>query len=259
MVMGILNVTPDSFFAGSRANTSAEIASRASWLVSTGADIVDVGAFSTRPGADEVSEQEEIDRIAAALPVIRDAVPGTLISVDTFRSEVARVAVEEFGADIINDVAGGNLDPDMFDTVAALRVPYVLSHMRGTPADKMEYTQYEDVTRDVLSELGDRLSELSLLGVSDVIIDPGFGFSKTLEQNYDLLAHLDLFQLFHRPVLVGFSRKSMITKLFGIDSAEALNGTSVLNTLALTRGAAILRVHDPREAAQCVKICTMAR
>lgn len=254
LVMGILNVTPDSFYSGSRAVSDSEIAVRAARLAASGADIIDVGAFSTRPGASEVSEEEEMHRLAAALPIVKAAAPGTLISVDTFRAEVARKAVEEFGVDIINDVAGGNLDPKMFETVAKLQVPYILSHMRGSVADMMEYTTYENVTRDVLSELGDRLQELSLLGVNDVIIDPGFGFSKTLEQNYELLANLKLLQLFHRPVLVGVSRKSMITRLLGNKAEDALNGTSVLNTLALERGAAILRVHDPAEARECIKI-----
>lgn len=254
LVMGILNVTPDSFYSGSRAVSDSEIAVRAARLAASGADIIDVGAFSTRPGASEVSEEEEMHRLATALPIVKAAAPGTLISVDTFRAEVARKAVEELGADIINDVAGGNLDPKMFETVAKLQVPYILSHMRGSVADMMEYTTYENVTRDVLSELGDRLQELSLLGVNDVIIDPGFGFSKTLEQNYELLANLKLLQFFHRPVLVGVSRKSMITRLLGNKAEDALNGTSVLNTLALERGAAILRVHDPAEARECIKI-----
>lgn len=253
LVMGILNATPDSFYAGSRANTDAEIAARAAALVSEGADIIDLGAFSTRPGAEEVDEAEELRRLEHALPLVKAIAGPTLVSVDTFRASVARRAVE-LGADIINDVSGGNLDPDMFDTVAELQVPYILSHMRGSVKDMMEYTEYEMVTRDVLSELGDRLQQLALLGVSDVIIDPGFGFSKTLDQNYRLLADLKLFGLFHRPLLVGFSRKSMITKLLGITPDEALNGTTVLNTLALDRGAAILRVHDVRAARQAVEI-----
>lgn len=254
LVMGVLNVTPDSFFKDSRANSDADIAARAARLAAEGADIIDIGAFSTRPGASDVTEEEELQRLSTALPIVKAAAPGVLISVDTFRSGVARKAVEAYGADIINDVSGGNLDPDMFDTVAELQVPYILSHMRGSVADMMEYTTYEDVTRDVLSELGDRLQELSLMGVNDVIVDPGFGFSKTLEQNYELLANLKLFQLFHRPLLVGFSRKSMITKLLGKSPEEALNGTSVLNSLALERGASILRVHDSAQARECIAI-----
>lgn len=252
-VMGILNITPDSFYAPSRVVTPGDIAAGAARMAAEGADIIDVGAFSTRPGADEVDEADELARIREAMPVVRAAAPSTLISVDTFRASVAREAVA-LGADIVNDVSGGNLDPDMHDTVAELGVPYILSHMRGSVKDMMEYTDYEMVTRDVLSELGDRLQQLALLGVNDVIIDPGFGFSKTLDQNYRLLADLELFGLFHRPLLVGFSRKSMITRLLDIPSSEALNGTTVLNTLALDRGAAILRVHDVKAARQAVAI-----
>lgn len=257
LVMGILNATPDSFYAGSRAQSDADIAARAARLAAEGADIIDIGAFSTRPGAAEVSADVEMERLCNAVRIVRAVVGESLpLSVDTFRASVARSAVEDCGADIINDVSGGNLDPDMFDTVAALRVPYILMHMRGTVADMMEYTNYEDVTRDVLSELGDRLQQLALMGVNDVIVDPGFGlsFSKTLEQNYRLLHDLRLFGLLHRPLLVGVSRKSMITKLLGVTADDALNGTTVVNTLALDRGAAILRVHDVAAARQAVDI-----
>ena len=253
-VMGILNVTPDSFFSGSRAQSEAEIAARAAKLVTEGADFIDVGAYSTRPGAPEVSPEEEIARLRRALPIIKAVAPNTLISVDTFRADVARVSVEELGAHIINDVAGGNLDAEMFNTVAELQVPYILMHMRGTPADMQEFTTYEHVTRDVLSELGDRLQQLAMLGVNDIIVDPGFGFSKTLDQNYELLASLEAFHCLECPILVGVSRKSMITKYLGISSDDALNGTTVINTLALERGAAILRVHDVKPAAEAVKL-----
>ena len=254
LVMGVLNVTPDSFHSDSRAMDEGAIAARAAKLVAEGVDIIDVGAFSTRPGASEVSEDEEIARLSKALPLVKAIAQKALVSVDTFRARVARKCVEDFGVDIINDVSGGNLDESMFETVAELQVPYVLGHMRGTVSDMMEFTDYENVVRDVLSELGDRLQQLALLGVNDVIIDPEFGFSKTLEQNYALLHDLKLLQLFHRPILVGFSRKSMITKLLGIKSDEALNGTTVLNTLALDRGASILRVHDVLEAKQTVAL-----
>ena len=253
-VMGIINATPDSFFGASRVSTIDECKARATRMAAEGADFIDIGAFSTRPGAREVGIDEEIDRLREAIPAIRAAAPGVPVSVDTFRAEVARIAVEELGADIVNDVAGGNLDPAMFDTVAALGVPYILGHMRGDVSNMMEFTQYEDVTADVLSELGDRLQQLSLLGVNDVIIDPCFGFSKTLDQNYRLLSQLELLKLFHRPLLVGFSRKSMITKLLDIPTDEALNGTTVLNTLALERGAEILRVHDVLPAVQVARI-----
>lgn len=254
LVMGIINATPDSFYAGSRAADADAVARRAAEMAAAGADMIDVGACSTRPGAATPDAAEELERLAPAIEAIRRAAPGLPVSVDTFRAEVARRAVTEFGADIVNDVSGGNLDPDMFDTVAELQVPYILGHMRGTPDTMQEYCTYEHVTRDVLSELGDRLQELALMGVADVIIDPCFGFSKTLDQNYQLLADLQLFELFHRPVLVGFSRKSMITKLLGVDAEHALSGTTVLNTLALDRGAAILRVHDVAEARQAVTI-----
>jgi dihydropteroate synthase len=252
-VMGILNATPDSFYAGSRAQTDDEIASRASQLAAEGAEFIDVGAYSTRPGATEVSPDEEAARLLHAIPIVRQVAPQAIISVDTFRADVARKAVEA-GADIINDVAGGNLDDAMFDTVAALGVPYILMHMRGTPADMQQYTDYTDLTRDVLAELGERLQRLALMGVNDIIIDPGFGFSKTLDQNYELLHNLELFQLFHRPVLVGVSRKSMATKLLGITTDQALNATTVINTISLQKGAAILRVHDVKAAREAVEI-----
>lgn len=252
-VMGILNLTDDSFYAASRVGSEGELAARAARMAAEGADFIDLGAYSTRPGAAEVPAELEAERLLRAIPVVRQAAPGALISVDTFRADVARRAIGA-GAHIINDVAGGNLDPDMYRTVAELHVPYILGHMRGTPADMQEYTTYEDVARDVLSELGDRYQQLALLGVADIIIDPCFGFSKTLEQNYDLLAHLELLGLFHCPVLVGFSRKSMITRLLGTDADHALNGTTVLNTLALDRGAAILRVHDVAPAVEAVRI-----
>ncbi len=252
-VMGILNLTDDSFYAASRVGSDGELAARAARMAAEGADFIDLGAYSTRPGAAEVPAELEAERLLRAIPIVRQAAPGALISVDTFRADVARRAIGA-GAHIINDVAGGNLDPDMYSTVAELHVPYILGHMRGTPADMQEYTTYEDVARDVLSELGDRYQQLALLGVADIIIDPCFGFSKTLEQNYDLLAHLELLGLFHCPVLVGFSRKSMITRLLGTDADHALNGTTVLNTLALDRGAAILRVHDVAPAVEAVRI-----
>lgn len=253
-VMGVINATPDSFYASSRVTDAEDITRRAAEMAAAGADFIDVGAFSSRPGASQVSAEKEIARLRHALPLVRKAAPDLPISVDTFRSEVARVAVEELGADIINDISGGNLDPLMFETIAELKVPYILQHMRGTVEDMMEYTNYEDVTADVLSELGDRLQQLALLGVNDVIIDPGFGFSKTLDQNYELLSHLELFKLFHRPILVGFSRKSMITKLLDIPAEDALNGTTVLNTIAMTKGASILRVHDVTPALQAARI-----
>lgn len=257
-VMGILNATPDSFYGPSRAQTP-DIASRARWLADEGADIIDIGGCSTRPGGSIASRDEELERLETAVKTVRHELPEAIISVDTFRADVARIAVEDWGADIINDISGGNIDPDMFDTVAQLKVPYVLCHSRGGISDMMEYTDYESVTRDVLSELGDHLQQLALLGVADVIIDPGFGFSKTAEQNYELLANLHLFEMFHRPVLVGVSRKSMLTGPLGIASDDALCATTAANAFALDRGASILRVHDPRPARQAIEIFTKLR
>lgn len=254
VVMGVLNVTPDSFYSGSRAQTHADITRRARQLVADGADMLDIGAYSSRPGADDVSADEELRRLEAGLSAVREAVGYDIpVSVDTFRADVARRAVE-WGADIINDISGGLLDEDMFETVADLHVPYILMHMRGTPATMQTMTDYTDVVADVIGELSHKLSRLEELGVADVIIDPGFGFAKTLDQNYRLLSHLDAFAILGRPVLAGMSRKSMLTRLLGIDATEALVPTAIVGALALERGAAILRVHDPREAAQAIAI-----
>ncbi len=254
VVMGVLNVTPDSFYSGSRAQTHADITRRARQLVADGAAMLDIGAYSSRPGADDVSADEELRRLEAGLSAVREAVGYDIpISVDTFRADVARRAVE-WGADIINDISGGLLDEGMFETVADLHVPYILMHMRGTPATMQTMTDYTDVVADVIGELSHKLSRLEELGVADVIIDPGFGFAKTLDQNYRLLSQLDAFAILGRPVLVGMSRKSMLTRLLGIDATEALVPTAIVGALALERGAAILRVHDPREAAQAIAI-----
>lgn len=257
VVMGILNVTPDSFYAGSRAQTRSGIVARSIELVEQGADMIDVGACSTRPGSMSPSYEEELSRIEMALGAIRegvgDAVP---VSVDTFRSGVARRAVE-LGADIINDISGGEMDEDMFLTVAELRVPYVLMHMRGTPATMQSLTDYEDVTTDVIRELSVRVRRLEELGVGDVIIDPGFGFAKTLEQNYKMLADLRLFEVLGKPVLAGMSRKSMLTRLFDIEASSAEIPTAIAGAYALDRGASILRVHDPRAASQSVAMYEM--
>jgi dihydropteroate synthase len=254
LVMGIINVTPDSFFAQSRANLDDEIISRAAKMIQAGVDIIDVGAYSTRPGAAEVSEEEECERLEKGFRAIHSVSSDILLSVDTFRANVAKKTVTEWGVHIINDVSGGNLDAAMFETVAQLNVPYILMHMRGKPKDMQQYTDYNDVTTDVLSELGERLQHLAMMGVKDIIIDPGFGFSKTLSQNYELLNKLDTFKLFHRPILVGISRKSMATKLLGIKTEDALNATTVINTLSLDRGADIIRVHDVEAARQAVEI-----
>lgn len=254
-VMGIINATPDSFYGASRVSGAGAAAGRAAAMVADGAKFIDVGACSTRPGSTAPTAEEEYERLAAVVPAIREAIGDkVLISIDTYRADVARKAIEELGADIINDVAGGLLDKDMFDTVAELQVPYILMHMRGTQQDMQEYAKYDDVTAAVLAELGERLGQLSMMGVNDVIVDPGFGFAKTLEQNYELLGHMDLLHLLHRPLLVGVSRKSMATRLLGITADDALEATTALNTLALTRGAAILRVHDVKAAAHAVAV-----
>ncbi len=259
-VMGIINATPDSFYSGSRTADSRAVAERARMMLDQGVDMLDLGAYSSRPGAADVSAADEGDRLHMALEAIRSVSADVPVSVDTFRADVAEKAVTEWGADIINDISGGTLDPDMFETVARLHVPYILMHMRGTPADMQQHCSYADVTADVAADLSAKLHRLSVLGVNDVIIDPGFGFSKTLEQNYRMLRELDTFGLLGRPVLAGVSRKSMITRLLGIDSEDALNGTTAVNTLALDRGASILRVHDVQAARQAVEIyCAMQR
>lgn len=249
-VMGILNVTPDSFYSGSRCQTEQAIVSRVERMLHEGVDVIDVGAYSTRPGADVVSAEQEQERLAMAMSIIRQMAPETLTSIDTFRASVARSAVEQMGADMINDVSGGTLDEQMFPTVAQLQVPYILMHMRGTPATMQQLTDYDNVVYDVISDLRDKLNHLHDMGVNDVIVDPGFGFSKTVDQNYELMAHLADFHQLQAPLLVGISRKSMIYKPLAITPEDALNGTTVLNAIALMAGTHILRVHDVREAVE---------
>lgn len=257
VVMGILNVTPDSFYAGSRVmepgRTVDAVLERAGQMLADGATFLDLGGYSTRPGAADISPDEETDRLLPAIEALRRHHPDALLSVDTFRASVARQTVEA-GAHLINDVGGGTLDPAMFATVAALRVPYVLMHLRGTPQTMQSRATYADVTTEVIDELAVRLAELRRLGVADVLLDPGFGFAKTPAHNFDLLSNLDAFRLFDEPVLVGLSRKTTIWKTLGITADEALNGTTVLNTIALQKGAAILRVHDVREAAEAIQL-----
>ena len=254
-VMGIVNVTPDSFFAGSRTRTEADIARRVEQLVAEGADILDVGGYSSRPGADDVSPEEERERLRLGLGVIRRVAPEAVVSVDTFRADVARMCVEEYGAALVNDISGGELDAEMFPTVARLGVPYVLMHMQGTPQTMQDRPLYNNVLRDVFLYFARKVQQLRDLGQKDILLDPGFGFGKTLEDNYALLAHLEEFSsVFGLPVLVGVSRKSMITRLLGVTPAEALNGTTVLNTLCLQKGASILRVHDVRPAVEAVRL-----
>lgn len=254
VVMGILNITPDSFYAGSRKQTEAEIIARIETILEEGGDMIDIGGYSSRPDAAEVSEQEEKERLKMALKLLQRDYPDVIVSVDTFRASVARFAVEEYDAAIINDISGGQLDENMFSTVASLKVPYILMHMRGTPQTMQQYTDYEHLTADILKYFAEKLETLYQMGVNDVIVDPGFGFSKTLEQNYELMNHLSDFRIFGLPLLVGISRKSMIYKLLGGTPMESLNGTTVLNTYALLNGAHILRVHDVRAAVEAVKI-----
>lgn len=252
-VMGILNVTPDSFYAGSRMQTEADIAARVEQIVKEGAGIIDIGAYSSRPNADPVSAQEEMERLRLGLEVIGRVCPDAVVSVDTFRADVARMSVEEYGVAIINDISAGEMDAEMFSTVARLNVPYIMMHMQGTPQNMQQCPHYDNLLKEVFEYFARKVQQLRDRGVKDIILDPGFGFGKTLEHNYELLAHLDDFRVFELPLLVGISRKSMIYRLLEITPQEALNGTTVLNTLCLLKGADILRVHDVREAVEAVK------
>lgn len=256
-VMGIINVTPDSFYSESRKRTSEEIEARCKQILKEGGDMIDIGAYSSRPGAKDVSTEEEMERLRMALPIISKMAPNAVVSVDTFRADIAKMCVEEYGVSIINDISGGDMDNRMFKTVARLGVPYILMHMQGTPQTMQESPEYTDVVRDVFLYLSERVARLRDLGVKDIILDPGFGFGKTLEQNFSLLSELECFSEFGLPVLVGFSRKSMIYKVIGCTPQDALNGTTVLNTIALTKGCAILRVHDVAQASEAVKLFKM--
>ncbi|MET7259506.1 dihydropteroate synthase [Dyadobacter fermentans] len=253
VVMGIMNITPDSFYSGSRVAATDEIVEKAGRMLSEGAGMIDIGGYSTRPGAQEVSAEEEGDRIESAVEPLAKFFPDLIISVDTFRAEVAERGIRK-GAHIINDVAGGTLDDAMFETVARLRVPYILMHMRGTPQTMNSLTDYERLVPDILRDLRQKVAVLQSKGVADLIIDPGFGFAKTIAQNFELMRELKQFQLLGYPVLVGISRKTTIYKTLHISPEEALNGTTVLNTLALERGASILRVHDVKPAVEAVKL-----
>lgn len=253
-IMGILNVTPDSFYAESRTSDEEHIAARVQQLMDDGADMIDIGGYSSRPGADDVSPEEEMNRLRRGLRVVRRLYPEVPISVDTFRADVARMCVEEEGADIINDISGGMMDRQMFRTVARLGVPYILMHMQGTPDTMQQAPHYDNLRREVMLYFAERIDRLCQMGAKDIIVDPGFGFGKTLEHNYELFHHLDDFNLFNLPLLVGISRKSMIYKLLGGTPQTSLNGTTVLNTIALMKGAHILRVHDVKEAVETKRI-----
>lgn len=253
-IMGILNVTPDSFYAESRTSDEEHIAARVQQLMDDGADMIDIGGYSSRPGADDVSPEEEMNRLRRGLRVVRRLYPEVPISVDTFRADVARMCVEKEGADIINDISGGMMDRQMFRTVARLGVPYILMHMQGTPDTMQQAPHYDNLRREVMLYFAERIDRLCQMGAKDIIVDPGFGFGKTLEHNYELFHHLDDFNLFNLPLLVGISRKSMIYKLLGGTPQTSLNGTTVLNTIALMKGAHILRVHDVKEAVEAKRI-----
>ncbi len=255
LVMGIVNVTPDSFFAGSRIDGAKALRARLDTLVREGAALADLGAYSSRPGAEEVSPEEERRRLRPALQILRDEYPDLPVSVDTFRSDVARMAVEEYGASMINDISGGGLDPAMYRTMAELQVPYILMHMKGDPKTMQQQASYSDVTLEVIDYFAQRVGQLLELGLHDIVLDPGFGFSKTTAQNYELLAQLgSLVEAFTQPLLVGVSRKSMIYRPLGITPEEALSGTTFVHALALERGAKILRVHDVRPAIEAVQL-----
>lgn len=254
LVMGILNVTPDSFYSGSRIQGEEAIINRVQQIISQGGKIIDIGAQSSNPKSEFLSPEVEIERLDFALRIINREFPNLILSVDTFYSDVARFCVQEYGVAIINDISGGSIDDKMFHTVASLNVPYILMHMRGTPQTMQQLTKYDNFIQEVFYYFSQKVSQLNQLGVNDIIIDPGFGFSKTVEQNYELLASLSGFSIFDLPLLVGVSRKSMIYKLLGTTANESLNGTTALNTFALQHGANILRVHDVKEAMETIKI-----
>lgn len=253
-VMTIVNVTPDSFYDGCRSFTEEEIERHVVRAIEEGADMLDVGGYSSRPNADDVAVDEEIARVGRAMKVIRRVCPEMVVSIDTFRAEVVRRIVDEWGACIVNDISAGELDPEMITTVARLGLPYVAMHMRGTPTTMQSMTDYGDIVEEVRSYFVQKISELRAAGIEDIVIDPGFGFAKTLEQNYQLMSGLHRLNDLGAPMLVGISRKSMIYNLLGCTPAEALNGTTALHLEALRQGAKILRVHDTREAVEVVKI-----
>jgi dihydropteroate synthase len=253
-VMGVLNVTPDSFYDGGRYFQEKAVSHQLDKLIAEGADIIDVGGYSSRPGADHIPVSEERDRIRPVLDLIRKMHPGLIVSVDTFRAEIAREVVEDYQVDIINDISAGEMDPPIFDAIAELQVPYVMMHMKGTPQDMKERAHYEDMMKEIMDYFSGKYDQLRKLGVNDIILDPGFGFGKTVQHNYQLLYNLNQFKIFELPVMVGISRKSMIYKTLDITPDESLNGTTVLNTIALMNGANILRVHDVKEAREVIQL-----
>ena len=255
-IMEILNITPDSFYSGSRVSSASEVLYRAEKMLLNGADFLDIGGYSSKPGAEDVSVDEEINRVIPAISAVKKAFPEAVISIDTFRSSVAMAAINA-GASLINDISGGDGDPEMFQTVKKLKVPYIIMHMQGTPKTMQKNPSYRNVVQDVYRALSLKLNELRLLGVTDVIVDVGFGFGKTMEHNYELLANLDYFHSLECPVIVGISRKSMVYKALDITPEESLNGTVVLNTIATQKGVQILRVHDVKEAKEMIRLYSL--
>lgn len=258
-VMGILNVTPDSFYSGSRMQTQEEIAVRARQIIDEGASIIDIGAYSSRSNAEHITAGEEMNRLRTGLEIVNRNHPDAIVSVDTFRADVAEQCVKDYGVAIVNDIAAGEMDDRMFETVARLGVPYIMMHMQGTPQNMQKKPHYDNLIKEVFIYFARKVQQLRDLGMKDIILDPGFGFGKTLEHNYELMAHLEEFSIFELPLLVGVSRKSMIYKLLGGTPQDALNGTTVLDTVALMKGANILRVHDVREAVEAVRIVEKLR
>ena len=252
-IMGVLNATPDSFFEGSRIEKNTDLSSRVSAMVNAGMDILDIGGCSTRPGSEEVSEKEELERVLPLIKKIRKEFPEVLISIDTFRASVAEEALK-VGADIINDVQGGNFDPRIWEIAKQYKAPYILTHSRGNSQTMLDLSTYNSIVLDILQELSEKIAQIKKVGVVDIIIDLGFGFAKTPEQNFELLKNLSIFSMLEFPILCGFSRKSMISKRLDITVEESLNGTSILNTFALTKGASLIRVHDVKEAKQIVSL-----
>lgn len=253
-IMGILNITPDSFYSDSRKQTEESIRLQVRKIVDEGGDMIDLGAYSSRPGANDVPVQEEMERLRRGMKVLREEAPDMPVSIDTFRADVAKMCVEELGAGIINDISGGELDSSMFQTVAKLGVPYVLMHMKGTPQNMQQEAHYEDLMKEIMLYFAEKVQRLRDLGQKDIILDPGYGFAKTINHNYELLQHQEMLKIFELPILVGLSRKSMVYNLLGTTPDQALNGTSVLHTLALQKGANILRVHDVKACAEVIKI-----
>jgi dihydropteroate synthase len=252
-VMGILNVTPNSFYDGGKYNDESELLSQVGKMINDGATFIDIGAYSSKPNAEFVSEKEELERIIPVVQLILKHFPEAILSIDTFRSAVAKACIEN-GAAMINDISGGNMDKAMFEVIAKYNVPYIMMHMRGTPQTMQSMTNYEDIVKEMLFYFSEKVNKARSLGINDLIVDPGFGFAKTIEQNYEVLSKIELFQLLELPLLVGISRKSMIHKVLNTNSKEALNGTTVLNTIALSKGASILRVHDVKEAVECIQL-----